>query len=121
MRKITRSSNETPAEHRYRRLFADRRRGESLTVLAARAGVATGTLAWWSHELRRRDRARAAKETVVPALLPVRVREVAPCVRARAAGYEIALADGRRVLRVPAEFEPEAVSALVAAVEGAQC
>ena len=118
---MLKTPNETPAEHRYRRLFAERRRGESLAALAARAGVATGTLAWWSHELRRRGRARAASDTVVPTLLPVRVREAAPVVRARAPGYEIALADGRRVLRVPAEFEPEAVRALVAAVEGASC
>ncbi len=77
MRKITRSSNETPAEGRYRRLFAERRRGESLAALAERIGAARGTLLWWRHELRRRDRARAARRTAVPALLPVRVLDAA--------------------------------------------
>ena len=38
-----------------------------------------------------------------------------------AASYEVLLAGGRRVIRVPARFELEAVRALVAAVEGASC
>lgn len=120
--------SETPAEARYRRLFAERRRGESWEALAARAGVAPGTLAWWRYELRRRDAARARIEHEGPTLLPVRV--LAPAVAESPAsvpawegaqGYEVVLAGGRRVLRIPAGFEPAAVRALVAAVEGETC
>jgi len=118
MDKITKSSNETPAEDRYRKLFAERRRGESLVALAARCGVAPGTLSWWRHELRRRDRARTESRTTVPALLPVRILD-APT--RRVTSYEIALSGGRRVIRVPEGFDPSAVCALVAAVEGASC
>jgi len=123
MSKVVRSVGETPAESRYRKTFAGRRRGESLAALAARVGVASGTLSWWRHELRRRDRARA-EGGAAPILLPVRVLDVAPPPVPEAegaTGYEVLLAGGRRVLRVPARFEPEAVRALVAAVEGATC
>lgn len=121
MRKIARSSNKTPAEDRYRKLFAEKRRSESLAALAARTGVAPGTLSWWRHELRHRDRARAESGTAMPALLPVRVLGASPpTAPARATIYEVSLAGGR-VLRVPSGFEPEAVRALVAAVEGASC
>jgi transposase-like protein len=119
MDKITRSSNETPAEDRYRTLFAGRKTGESLVALGARYGVAPGTLSWWRYELRRRDRARTGSRTAVPALLPVRILDAAPT--RRATSYEIALSGGRRVIRVPEGFDPSAVGALVAAVEGASC
>ena len=124
MRQVARDTgHETPAEVRYRRLFAERRRGESWAALAARGGVAPGTLAWWRYELRRREAARARSEGQGPALLPVRVLDAeTPAVPAtNASVYEVVLAGGRRVLRVPAGFEPAAVCALVAAVEGAPC
>lgn len=121
MRKITRSAKETRAEHEYRRLFEKRRIGESLAALATRIGVAPGTLSWWRHELRRRDRARAESRIAAPALLPVRVLEPPQPVRAPTTSYEVSVANGRRVIRVPTSFDPATVRALVAAVEGASC
>lgn len=126
MRRIaSKTGHETPAEARYRRLFAERRTGESWAALAARAGVAAGTLSWWRHELRRRDAARKRSGPEGPALLPVRVvaaeTPASPSPSPDPHGYEVVLAGGRRVLRVPVGFEPGAVRALVAAIEGASC
>jgi transposase-like protein len=121
MHKITRSANETPAEREYRKLFDKRKSGESLAALATRIGVAPGTLSWWRHELRRRDRARADSRIATPALLPVRVLDPPPPAPARTTSYEVSVANGRRVIRVPAGFDPATVRALVAAVEGASC
>lgn len=125
MRQVARKTgHETPAEARYRQLFAKRRKGESLRAFAARVGVAQGTLAWWGHELRCRGAARERRGRESPALLPVRVVAAAatPCApSADAGGYEVVLAGGRRVLRVPAGFDVAAVRALVMAVEGAPC
>lgn len=128
MRQIaSKTGHETPAEARYRRLFAERRTGESWTALAARAGVASGTVSWWRHELRRRDAARKRSGGESPTLLPVRVVASAtlapppPVSPPETHGYEVVLAGGRRVLRVPVGFEPGAVRALVAAIEGASC
>lgn len=124
MRQIaSKTGHETPAEARYRRLFAERRTGESWAALAARAGVAPGTLSWWRHELRRRDAARKRRGPEGPVLLPVRVVAAeTPALPSPAPhGYEVVLAGGRRVLRVPVGFESGAVRALVAAIEGASC
>lgn len=125
MRQIAKDTwHETPAESRYRRVFAERRKGEPWAALAARAGVAPGTLSWWRHELRRRDAARKRSGREGPALLPVRVvapEPERPAPLPETHGYEVVLASGRRVLRVPAGFDPAAVRALVAAVEGAPC
>ena len=47
MRKIAKvAASETPAEGRYRRLFGERRKGESWAALAARAGVSTRHLSF---------------------------------------------------------------------------
>lgn len=96
MRQIAKDTrHETPAEGRYRRLFAERRKGESWAALAARDGVAPGTLAWWRHELRRRDAARKRSERGGPALLPVRVVATATLAPSSpspdAHGYEVVL------------------------------
>jgi transposase-like protein len=127
MRQVARETgHETAAEARYRRLFAERREGESWAAFASRVGVAPGTLSSWRHELRCRDAARerrSAEGGGGPALLPVRVVAAREQGRpsASAHGYEVVLAGGRRVLRVPAGFEAAEVRALVAAVEGAPC
>lgn len=131
MRKAESRSRSTPAEDRYRKLFAEME-GESLVQMGARTGIAPGTLKWWRYELRRRDQARGDGEAAVtvvgapprpvPMLLPVHVVDagVGPAPDG-APSYDVMLAGGRRVLRVPARFDPGAVRALVAALEGAPC
>jgi hypothetical protein len=122
MDKVTKSVNETPAEDGYRKLFQTQKRGESLAALSARSGVARGTLSWWRYELRRRDRVRGGDgRAAAPALLPVRVVEPTWSARPGRTSYEVSLVDGRRVIRVPAGFDPGEVRALVAAVESVSC
>lgn len=111
---------ETRAEIRYRGLLARKKKGESWEALASRVNVPRETLKWWKQELRRRETARAVGGAL-PALLPVRVLPAEGPISSPASGYEVVLSGGRRVLRVPAQFEPDAVRALVTAVEAASC
>jgi hypothetical protein len=113
-------------EERYRALFKRRERsGETLKALAASSGVPVGTLAWWGHELRRRDRERTAEHTPQgPTFLPVRIAAAANepiAQRSRPPSpYAIVLGGGRTLI-VPAGFDAEAVTVLVRAVEAAPC
>jgi hypothetical protein len=114
-------------EQKYRAVLEEQARdGFSLGEAAARVGVKPVTLAWWRCEIARRDRERQSPRTEAnsPALLPVRVRDVEPvewAIRpATSTPYEVLLVSGR-VLRVPRDFEPAGVQALVRAVESASC
>jgi transposase-like protein len=110
-------------EERYRQIVAEWTRGsEPVDAVAARHGIAAGTLRWWRSELKRRDRggARPAAGSVAE-LLPVRVTSPCPLAAAKAAVFEVALCGGQRVVRIPAGFDPADVRALVEAVEGVPC
>ena len=114
----------TAAEERYRSLLRQRRSGQSLRAFAEDVGVPAGTLAWWQHELRRRDRERANQ--CAPTFLPVRVsapprtqKDAEPSVVA-AEHYEVVLGRGR-VIRISPGFDAATVTALVRAVEAASC
>jgi transcriptional regulator with XRE-family HTH domain len=90
----------TRREREVRRLLAaGERDGLTLREMATRAGVATGTLAWWRSEIRRRDAERAASEE-----LPEFV-EIAATSEPELAllHFEVELRGGRRI-RVPAEY-----------------
>lgn len=111
----------TATEARYRALFRRRRTGQSLRAFAATVGIPAGTLAWWQHELRRRDRERETEG--VPTFLPVRVvaRAGGPEHGECATGnYEVVL-DRGRVIRVSPDFDPATLTTLVRAVEAASC
>lgn len=127
----------TTTEAEYRKLLGTQRAsGGTLRTFAKRVGIPLGRLQWWKWELARRDRLRAGKssaalECVTPptevAFVPVRIlpdieRAECPDVRpmARAAAYEVLLRGGRLV-RVPGEFEPASLTALVAALEAVPC
>jgi transposase-like protein len=88
-------------------------------VVAARHGVAAGTLRWWRSELKRRERGEGRAAEAVE-LLPVRLTSPWP-VRSSSTTFEVALNGGRRVVRIPAGFDPADVRALVEAVEGGPC
>jgi len=134
----------TKAERTYRRVLAEQERsGLSIRAFAAERGHSAGHLSWWRHEIRKRDAARAsasaqavrakpAKKTnpaATPAFLPVRVigaeapmpvTDSAVTAAATAeGGYEVVVASGRRVLRLPRDFDVTRVAALVRAVEAA--
>jgi hypothetical protein len=115
----------TPTEERYRSLLRRRRSGQSLRAFAEEVDVPVGTLAWWQHELRKRDRVRANPDT--PMFLPVRVSEPLPTrtdveqtVAAKQEHYDVVLGRGR-VIRVAPGFDAATVTALVRAVEAASC
>lgn len=119
----------------YRRLVADyRRSGKSQRVFAAERGIPAGTLSHWCHKVRKLEAAASAKrrpgrpsraeraplpaeeEQLTQPFLPVRLVEpAAPAPRSGAGGYELVL--GKGVLRLPAEFDPARVAALLRAAE----
>jgi hypothetical protein len=109
-------------EERYRRMLKEwDESGETAAVVGARHGIAGGTLRWWRSELKRRDRRRASVRPVqATELLPVRLTSPWPA-RDPSAAFEVALNGGRRVVRIPAGFDPADVRALVEAVEGGPC
>lgn len=119
----------SPAEYRYRRMLAAQvKSGLTRCEFARKAGIKEGTLAWWQHEIRRRERMR--RTTAEPSFLPVRVRdepraerEIAsrPSVGAVAGTpYEVVLGKSR-VLRIPRDFDVAHVRMLVGALEVVPC
>ena len=113
----------TATEDRYRALLSRRARmGQSLREFAEMVGIPVGTLAWWQHELRRRDRDREQREA--PAFLPVQIMSgVGPLETPGAAvseQYEVVLGGGR-VIRVSPKFDPATLAALVRVVEATSC
>ena len=131
----------TKAERTYRRVLAEQERsGLSIRAFATERGHSAGHLSWWRHEIRKRDAARASARLVraktarktkpasTPAFLPVRVIgeearvpivEAATTAAVCEGGYEVVVASGRRVLRLPRDFDVARVAALVRAVEAA--
>ena len=134
-------TKKTKAERTYRRVLAEHERsGLSIRAFAAERGHSPGHLSWWRHEIRKRDAAREslrqerptpAKRTrlaATPAFLPVRVigdegrapvADSAVTAASCEGGYEVVVASGRRVLRLPRDFDVVRVEALVRAVEAA--
>jgi len=79
----SRGRERTTREREVRRLLsAGERDGLTLRETAARAGMPTGTLAWWASEIRRRDAVRA-KDAEKPAFLEVVVPEEREVERSR--------------------------------------
>lgn len=108
------------------------RSGKSQREFAEERGIPPGTLSGWFFKLRRLDAARGrerkpragsprdarATGTGAPAgrppFLPVKVVEPMPVPRC-GSGYELVL--GKGVLRLPVDFDPLRVGALLRAVE----
>ena len=138
---MTKKTSKNRGEAFYRRLVAAyRRSGLSQRAFAAERGIPAGTLSHWCHKLKKLDsargeerpspstpakRRRARKSPPSPAappqpsFVPVRVVEPRPA-RAPAPAplgltYELVL--GRGVLRLPADFDPIRVGALLRAAE----
>ena len=108
-------------EARYRLLVEEWERGDdTMEAVAARHGIAAGTLKWWRVELRRRDR-EGSPAAATTALVPVRVTAPLPSSAPKTATFEVVLNGGRRVVRIPPGFDPADVRALVEAVEVGPC
>lgn len=119
-------------ERFYRQLLAEQRRsGLSIRAFARERGVPAGTLSAWTHELKKRDAARAARQESGPEFVPVSVvgaegESGAPPAESRKlsgqwggapqrSGYEVEFGAGR-VLRLPPDFDDARAVALVRAV-----
>ncbi len=117
---VTSKTKTAAVEERYRRMLKEwDESGETAAVVAARHGVAAGTLRWWRSELKRRE-GRQGSVARPTELLPVRLTSPWPA-RCPSTTFEVALNGGRRVVRIPAGFDPAEVRALVEAVEGGPC
>jgi hypothetical protein len=109
-------------EARYRRMVAEWAQGnETAEAVAARHGIAAGTLKWWRCELKRRDRGAARAVGSETELLPVRVTSPGSSTVPRTTAFEVVLCGGKRVVRIPGGFDPIDVRAVVEAVEGGPC
>lgn len=126
----------TKTEAQYRRLLAKRARsGKTMKEFAAECGAPEHRLWWWKGEIRRRDATRsseqqgARREEASPSaegagrkFVPVRVVEALAAPEPEfqpswsSSGYELVLG-GERVLRLPRDFDPVRVGALLRAVE----
>lgn len=87
------------------------RSGLTQSEFCRRHGLKLANFAWWKRKLMSQVgscRPQAALAKFVEVALPA----------GRASGYEVVLSGGR-VVRVPDEFEAEAVSRLIVAVESA--
>jgi hypothetical protein len=91
-------------------LSAWERSGLSQAEFCRRRGVKGVTFAWWKRRLRQ---SRAGLESRRPSESP---RFVEVRLAGSSASYEVVLAGGRSI-RVPASFEAESLSRLIAAVE----
>ena len=100
-------------EDRWRALIREQERsGLAVSEFARRRRISVATLYWWRSQLSRRDRRGPVSKLV--AVEVVGSREVDSSSGDR--GFELELAGGRR-LHVPARFDAEALSRLIAAVE----
>ena len=97
-----------------RRLLARwERSGLTLAEFARRGGLPPGTLAWWRHVLRGRERPAGDAR-----FLEVAVGgSAAPTPRPVPATFEVVFSDGT-VVRVPAAFDAEALARLLELVVG---
>ena len=97
----TRTRRRTDREQEMRALLSLREaEGLTLRELAAASDVPPGTLAWWSAEIRRRDRAASGEPDFVELVVG---GEQERADEGGAVSFEIALRDGVRV-RVPARY-----------------
>ena len=106
------------------------RSGKTQREFAEERGIPTGTVSGWFFKLRKLDAARGRGKTPKTgaranasgprasseraSFLPVTVVEPAPALRC-GSGYEVVF--GKGVLRLPADFDPARVGALLRAVE----
>jgi hypothetical protein len=106
----SRGRERTAREREVRRLLsAGERDGLTLRETAARAGMPTGTLAWWTSEIRRRDAVRA-RDAAKPVFLEVVVpeaREAEQDTHARAGSAEVAPDAVDTAGDAPSAFEVE--------------
>ncbi len=87
--------------------------GESVQEFARRRGLSPATLYWWRSHLHRRSAGRGEGLR----LAPVRIVASEPESGVSAsAAFELELASGRR-LRVPADFDADALRRLVTTLE----
>lgn len=123
----------TQTEEYYRRLLGDlARSGQTQREFARRQKIPAGRLAWWRHEIARRDRVRGERApAAAPALLPVRVVSGPPSLaehelrsgrdREEEQPFEVRLAGSGHAVRIPAAFDPERLALLVRTLEVASC
>jgi len=94
-----------------RRLARWERSGLTLAEFARRGGIAPGTLAWWRHALRGREKTAGDAR-----FLEVAVgSSLAEAPRVAPAPFEVVFGDGT-VVRVPTAFDAEALDRLLALV-----
>ncbi len=99
------------AERRWRALIQEQERsGFGVGEFARRRGVSSATLYWWRSHLSRRGRGGPTPKLVAVEVVGARDGD------ASSGAFEVELAGGRR-LRVPARFDADALSRLIAAVE----
>jgi hypothetical protein len=121
--------------------------GVSRAEFCRQRGLKAGTLSWWKHQLKLRDRRRGRLRVEEPAalsargaersprrghrqqpaeprstvrLVPLTVRATAPGPAAVDAWLEVVVAGGRLV-RVPADFDRAVLLRLVETLESAPC
>ena len=91
--------------------------GLSVSAFARREGVPTSTLFQWKRRLRgKKLGARAASSKTKRRLLPVRVAKARTGVVSAGAEFEVKLRSGREI-RVPRDFDPGALRALIEVLE----
>ncbi len=101
------------AEYWADRLAAWEQSGLSQAAFCRREGINGGTFAWWKRQLQKAGGQRPARRGR-PAKASTRFVEVR--LSGSSAAYEVVLAGGRSI-RVPSQFDPQAVSRLITAVE----
>lgn len=119
----------TETEQHYRELLeALARSGLTQRAFARRQRVPAGTLAWWRHELARRDKARASVAGGgEPVLLPVQVVDGGELLPGQHPGarpmgsFEVRLARSGHEVTIPVAFDPGRLALLVRTLEVASC
>ena len=91
-------------------------------------GVSVASLRWWKWELNRREKTGKPTQPMKPkkpmkvaattGLLPVRI--VSSPTSSRDSCFEVVLTSGARI-RVPRDFDPDALGRLITVVEAAAC
>lgn len=120
-----------PAREQFWRRTIRRQQRSGLPVrdFCRREGLKDGAFRWWRQELARRDQEVGSAHQAdkggttpepAPAFLPVRVIDPAPIALRPAPPIEVVLPSGP-VVRVPEGFDPQALRAVLAALEGRRC
>jgi hypothetical protein len=104
----------TRAEVRWRALIREQESsGESVWAFAQRRGLSAATLYWWRSRLRRRSARPGVRLQLAPVTIVPSESRPRPST---ASSFDLELASGRR-LRVPADFDANALRRLVATLE----